>query len=139
MMIGEFIRIWAAGHLRKEEVLTTGGPYRFVRNPLYIGSFLIGIGFCLISGSVWVWIIMFAYFFLVYVPVVRYEEGVLREKFPEYSEYAAKVPASFPTLHPYSPSTSFSFDQVLRNKEYNAVIGIIAGFVLLYLRSAYFK
>jgi protein-S-isoprenylcysteine O-methyltransferase Ste14 len=136
--IGELIRIWAAGHLRKEEVLTTGGPYRFVRNPLYIGSFFIAIGFCLVSGSIWVWIIVIAYFLLVYVPVVKYEESVLREKFPEFINYSSRVPAFVPTLYPYEPSTSFSFDQVLRNKEYNAVIGIIAGFLLLYLLSAYF-
>ena len=105
--LGESIRIWAAGHLRKEEILTTGGPYRFVRNPLYIGSFLIAIGFSLVSGSIWVWIIVLVYFLMVYVPVVRYEEKILREKFPEYTEYASRVPRFFPTFR-----AIFSYDYI---------------------------
>ncbi|HSE41469.1 MAG TPA: isoprenylcysteine carboxylmethyltransferase family protein [Acidobacteriota bacterium] len=140
IIIGESIRIWAAGHLRKEEVLTTGGPYRFVRNPLYIGSFLIAIGFALISGSIWVWIIIVAYFLLVYVPVVLYEESVLRNKFPDFAEYASKVPRFIPAFHLYeSTSTKFSFEQVLRNKEYNAILGIVVAYALIVIDSAYLK
>jgi len=135
--LGELIRIWAAGHLRKEEVLTTGGPYRFVRNPLYIGSFLIAIGFALVSNSIWVWVIVLLYFLLVYVPVVGYEEKILREKFSEFAEYASKVPRFFPTFRAYSPTTTFSFQQVINNKEYNAVLGILLAYVLLFLRSEF--
>src|SRR6266700_3810098 len=58
---GEMLRIWAAGHLQKERILTTGGPYRFIRNPLYLGSFLIGIGFCLLADSIWIWMMALAY------------------------------------------------------------------------------
>jgi protein-S-isoprenylcysteine O-methyltransferase Ste14 len=134
--LGELIRIWAAGHLRKEEVLTTGGPYRFVRNPLYIGSFLIAIGFALVSNSIWVWIIVLLYFLLVYVPVVLYEEKILREKFPEYAQYASKVPRFFPTFQPFSPTTTFSLQQGINNKEYNAVLGIIVAYLLMFLRNA---
>jgi protein-S-isoprenylcysteine O-methyltransferase Ste14 len=140
VIIGEFIRIWAAGHLQKEKILTTGGPYRFIRNPLYLGSFLIAIGFGLISGSIWVWILIIAYFALVYIPVIRYEEMILREKFSEYSAYAAKVPALYPTVFPYSTSTTqFSFSQASRNREYNAVLGIIAVYIILIFVSAQFR
>ena len=134
--LGEVIRIWASGHLRKEEILTTGGPYQFVRNPLYIGSFLIAIGFCLVSGNIWIWVIVLLYFLVIYVPVVKYEERILREKFREFDAYASNVPAFYPTLRPYSASTSFSTDQVLKNKEYNAIMGIMAGYALLYFLSA---
>ena len=136
---GETIRIWAAGHLRKEEVMTTGGPYRMIRNPLYLGSFLIAIGFCLIAGSIWIWILMFAYFLLCYIPVIRFEENTLREKFPDqYDRYAAIIPAFYPTICPYpQSSTSFSIQQVLRNKEYNAVLGITVIYFLLFLKAKF--
>ena len=42
---GEILRVWAAGHLRKGQEVTTSGPYRFVRHPLYVGSAVMGVGF----------------------------------------------------------------------------------------------
>ncbi len=138
--VGELIRIWAAGHLQKEKILTTGGPYRFIRNPLYLGSFLIAIGFGLITGSIWVWVLILAYFVLVYIPVIKYEEMILREKFQEYSAYADKVPAFYPGFSPYSPSTTqFSFRQAWRNREYNAVLGIVAVYIILIFVSSRFS
>ena len=137
VVTGEAIRIWAAGHLHKEQILTTGGPYRMIRNPLYLGSFLIAIGFCGIAGSNWVWILMIGYFLLCYIPVIRYEEGILRKKFgATFTNYAAAVPAFYPSLPLYpQSSTTFSWQQVIRNKEYNAVIGIIVIYLLLFLKS----
>ena len=131
--LGEAIRIWASGHLRKEQVMTTGGPYRSIRNPLYLGSFLIAIGFCLVANSIWVWLLVIAYFALCYIPVVRHEESLLRKKFPaEYPSYSDAVPAFYPTPRLYGiRSTKFSWNQVLKNKEYNAVLGILAGYVYL--------
>lgn len=138
--IGELIRIWAAGNLHKEKILTTGGPYRLIRNPLYLGSFLIAIGFGLVSGSIWVWILIFAYFVLVYIPVIKYEEKILREKFSEYPAYAEKIPAFHPTIFPYPTSTTqFSFSQAWRNREYNAVLGIIAVYIILIFISSRFR
>ncbi|MCI0413422.1 isoprenylcysteine carboxylmethyltransferase family protein [bacterium] len=135
VVAGEAIRIWAAGHLRKEQLLTTGGPYRIIRNPLYLGSFLIAVGFCLVANSVWIWLLVAAYFALCYVPVIRHEESVLRGKFPgEFSQYSADVPALYPTIRLYpNISTQFSWQQVLRNKEYNAVLGILVGYAYLVL------
>jgi Phospholipid methyltransferase len=138
--IGELIRIWASGHLQKEKILTTAGPYRFIRNPLYLGSFLIAIGFGLVSGSIWVWILIVAYFVLVYIPVIKYEEMFLREKFQEYAAYADKVPAFYPAFSPYSTSTTqFSFRQAWRNGEYNAVLGIIIVYIILIFVSSRFS
>jgi protein-S-isoprenylcysteine O-methyltransferase Ste14 len=138
--LGELIRIWAAGNLQKEKILTTGGPYRFIRNPLYLGSFLIAIGFGLISGNIWVWIFIVAYFALVYIPVIKYEETILREKFPEYPAYAEKVPALYPTVFPCATSTThFSFQQAWRNREYNAVLGITAAYIILIFVSSKFS
>ena len=132
---GEALRFWAAGHLRKDQTLTTGGPYRLIRNPLYLGSFFMAVGFCLIAGSVWVWILVLLYFVLCYIPVIRYEERTLREKFgEEFARYSSLVPAFYPTVRMYPFSNSrFSFQQAMKNKEYNAVLGILAAFGILIL------
>jgi len=135
IFLGELLRIWAAGHLKKEEILTTGGPYRFIRNPLYFGSLLISLGFFLISDSYWVLLLIAFYLLISYIPVIRYEERILLEKFAAaFDEYSQNVPAFFPTIHSWkSPSTQFSWRQVWKNKEYNAIVGIVVVIVLLAL------
>ena len=50
--IGVFIRAWASGHIRKAETLAVSGPYAYTRNPLYVGSFIMGVGFTSAAG-VW--------------------------------------------------------------------------------------
>lgn len=138
VVVGEGLRIWAAGHLEKDKMLTTGGPYRWIRNPLYLGSFLIALGFCLVAGSLWIWILVAAYFVLCYLPVIRYEETFLAEKFPEdYPKYAEAVPGLYPGLKGYKKSSSkFSVRQAIKNKEYNALLGIVLGYTfLVFLRS----
>jgi len=137
IVAGEMLRIWAAGHLQKEKVLTTGGPYRWMRNPLYLGSLLIALGFYLCMDSRWILLIIVAYFALFFVPVVKYEERLLNEKFPEeYPPYADAIPAFFPTIRIWQyPTTHFSFRQVMKNKEYNAILGILLAYAyLLFLR-----
>lgn len=130
---GILLRIWASGHLKKEQILTTGGPYRVIRNPLYFGSLLVALGFFFITHSYWILLLTAVYFAISYVPVIRYEEKVLSEKFPGlYSEYSQKVPAFFPTFKPWKyPNTHFSWEQVWKNKEYGAVIGVALVIVLL--------
>ena len=131
---GEVLRVWAAGHLCKEKILTTGGPYRFTRNPLYLGSFLIAAGFCLVAGSLWIWLLTLLYFLLCYIPVIRHEETLLRQKFSnDFLAYASAVPAFYPQIKRYPvATTTFSFRQAIRNKEYNALLGIILAYVFLF-------
>src|SRR5882672_9355171 len=50
---GLLIRALASGHVRKNESLATSGPYAYTRNPLYLGSLLIGVGFALAARSLW--------------------------------------------------------------------------------------
>ena len=56
-LVGLAIRIWAAGCLRKFEQLTLSGPYLWSRNPLYLGSFLIGLGFTLAGAQLWLLVV----------------------------------------------------------------------------------
>jgi protein-S-isoprenylcysteine O-methyltransferase Ste14 len=129
--IGLLVRALAAGHLRKQEVLTKTGPYAYTRNPLYLGSAILAAG---AGVATWSWIsaaILCGYFAFFYSIVMRREEGELRAQFgAAFDEYAAAVPLFLPRLTPAtapvgSASGSFSFAQYKKNREYRAVIGFL--------------
>ena len=124
-IIGLVIRALASGHVRKNEQLTTTGPYSYTRNPLYLGSLIIALGFVIASRSWIVAAIAVALFFAIYVPVIRGEEEFLRARFSNFDEYARNVPRLFLRLTPYE-GTSGSFDRHLywKHREYNAAIGV---------------
>src|SRR5271166_72764 len=128
---GLLIRALASGNVRKNESLATSGPYAYTRNPLYLGSLLIGLGFCVAARSWWVGVVLVAMFFVIYLPVIRGEEAFLRRTFPEFEEYARRVPRMLPRLTPYSAtehegSIGFSWDLYLKHREYNALLGTLA-------------
>src|SRR5437763_14899208 len=120
---GLLIRALASGHVRKNEELATSGPYAYTRNPLYLGSLLIGIGFAIAARSSWIGVALVVMFFAIYLPVIRGEENFLRGKFPEFDGYARSVPRMFPRLWPLpgekEPSGGFSFELYRKHREYN--------------------
>jgi protein-S-isoprenylcysteine O-methyltransferase Ste14 len=127
---GLLVRALASGHVRKNEALATSGPYAYTRNPLYLGSLLIGIGFAVAARSWWVGFLLVVMFFAIYLPVIRDEETFLRRKFPEFDEYAQRVPRMLPRLTPPSAvateASGFSRALYLQHHEYNALGGALA-------------
>src|SRR6267143_6406887 len=128
---GLWIRALASGHVRKNEALTTSGPYAYTRNPLYLGSLMIGVGFALAARSWWTGIVLVAMFFAIYAPVIRDEENFLRQKFAEFDDYSRRVPRIFPTLTSHSgvgngTATGFSWNLYRQHREYNAFLGALA-------------
>ena len=127
---GLLIRALASGHVRKNEALATSGPYAYTRNPLYLGSLLIGIGFAAAARSWWVSAVLVVMFFAIYLPVIRDEEAFLRQKFPEFADYARQVPRMFPRIMPRAgtqgSSGGFSMSLYLKHREWNALIGALA-------------
>src|SRR5580692_391504 len=124
---GLMIRALASGHVRKNETLATSGPYAYTRNPLYLGSLLIGVGFAVAARSWWVGIALVIMFFAIYLPVIRNEEAFLRQKFPEFEEYARQVPRMLPRLTASSnesEASRFSLDLYLKHREWNALLGV---------------
>jgi protein-S-isoprenylcysteine O-methyltransferase Ste14 len=111
---GLLARTWAAGTLRKRQQLATTGPYAWVRNPLYVGSFLMMIGFgALMQNAVSLWIVIGPVAWL-YWHAVQCEERNLGRLFPnDWPAYAAGVPRFFPRR----------LGQWLRNSEYQAWVG----------------
>jgi len=122
---GLAIRAIASGQLRKNEDLATTGPYSYTRNPLYLGSMLIGIGFALAARSLWIWILLAMMFTAIYVPVIRSEEAFLRSKFPAFELYAQRVPRLLPQWSSESLTANFSSALYLKHREYNALIGAV--------------
>jgi protein-S-isoprenylcysteine O-methyltransferase Ste14 len=126
---GLLVRALASGHVRKNESLATSGPYAYTRNPLYLGSLLIGVGFAIAARSWWVGVALIAMFFAIYLPVIRDEEAFLRQKFPEFEEYARRVPRMLPRLtasSTESEASRFSLDLYLKHREWNALLGALA-------------
>src|ERR1039458_7832998 len=99
---GLLIRALASGHVRKNESLATSGPYAYTRNPLYLGSLLMGLGFAAAARSWWVGLALVVMFLAIYLPVIRDEEAFLRRTFPEFEEYALRVPRMLPRFTAYS-------------------------------------
>ncbi|MFZ0771372.1 MAG: isoprenylcysteine carboxylmethyltransferase family protein [Candidatus Sulfotelmatobacter sp.] len=138
---GLLIRALASGHVRKNESLATSGPYAYTRNPLYLGSLLIGLGFAAAARSWWVGIALVVMFFAIYLPVIHDEEAFLRQKFPEFDDYARQVPRMFPRLVRAANSLSeapagFSLDLYLKHREYNALLGALAMMAALLVKMA---
>jgi len=128
---GLLIRALASGHVNKNEALATSGPYAYTRNPLYLGSLLIGLGFCVAARSWWVAAALVAMFLVIYIPVIRDEEEFLRRKFPEFEDYSARVPRMLPRFTWASgekgqSSPGFSMNLYVRHREYNALLGTAA-------------
>ena len=106
--IGTVIRVWAGGHLTRDQQLTTSGPYAYTRNPFYLGRLFLLIGFGIMSGlsNVIAWVILIialVIFFGYYMPrKEKREGGRLRDLFgPDYEQWKANVPSLFPRLTPY--------------------------------------
>jgi protein-S-isoprenylcysteine O-methyltransferase Ste14 len=140
---GLMIRVLASGHVRKNESLATSGPYAYTRNPLYLGSLLMGLGFAVAARSWWVGLVLVVMFLAIYLPVIRDEEGFLRRKFPEFDEYALRVPRMFPRLTRApsagsEASAGFSMDLYLKHREYNALLGALAMMAVLIVKMTRF-
>lgn len=140
-LVGLLLRAWAAGHIRKNSVLATSGPYAFTRNPLYLGSFLLGLGFTIGSGR-WPLGILFAVLFLgIYLPVMRVESRTLAQLFGEsFQQYSRVVPLFFPRLTPYrggEEKMEFDGSLYLRYREYRAALGLVIAWGLLVFKAYY--
>jgi len=127
-VIGECLRLWAAGHLEKSREVTRSGPYRHTRHPLYLGSSIIGVGIAVASHHLVVAGMVVGYMLLTLTAAMRSEEAHLREKFGDaYDAYAEKRAA--PMDRP------FSWPRAIGNREHHTMIGLATGLALLALKS----
>lgn len=124
-LAGVLIRAWASGHIRKAKTLAVSGPYGYTRNPLYLGSMILGLGFTVASGVWWLAIVFCILFLGIYLPVMRVEIGDMRRIFgEEFEEYERNVPLLIPRFTVWK-NTGEKFDLKLYSqyREYRAAIG----------------
>ena len=142
VLLGLWLRGYAAGYVKKNAELTTTGPYAYTRNPLYLGSMLIALGFGAAAGS-WILVaVLVALFAAIYIPTIQGEERYLRAHFPGFEAYAARVPRLLPRLSavpgPGARGSAahgvFSRERYLHHREYNAAMGAGAIYLVLALR-----
>jgi len=140
-VIGILIRAWASGHIRKNRELAVSGPYAYTRNPLYLGSFLLGTGFTAASGFWWIPILFCILFLGIYLPVMNVEKVDLKGLFGKaYDEYAEHVPLFFPRLTAWKKSgEKFDFQLYLNYREYRAALGLIFALGILAAKVIFFK
>lgn len=138
-LAGEGLRTWASGTIVKNDLLATGGPYGFVRNPLYVGSYLLGLGVTLMGRQPWVGLGFAVGFPLIYGPLVRKEEKRMLEKHGDgFLAYAVNVPRFIPNMKarprswgPYDPRRMWTV-----HREWRAWAGLAAVTLYLLLRAA---
>lgn len=103
IIFGALLRMSARGYKKsisqQGQALVTGGPYKLVRNPMYLGTFLISVGFIFPLFPLWTIIIFSTVFYLRFVIQIKKEEQFLLHSFgSSYAEYCKKVPAFIPTF-----------------------------------------
>lgn len=136
-LLGLGLRAWAAGHLRKEKELAVSGPYRFTRNPLYLGTLLIAAGMVAAARS-WPAAALLAAYFAVFYPAIVWEErDRMKALFPEaYGSYERAVPLFLPIPGRTGAGNGARFEGRLfrKNKEGRAVLGTVAFWGLMVLK-----
>ncbi|MBI5787662.1 MAG: isoprenylcysteine carboxylmethyltransferase family protein [Candidatus Schekmanbacteria bacterium] len=122
---GLMVRLWASGHIDKDGSLANSGPYAYTRNPLYLGSLIMALGFCWALSSYVLFALVAILFSLIYYPTMIEEEKKLFKKFgKEFKLYQKSVPRLFPNrLIPIKRSIKkFSWSQVRQNHEWRAIL-----------------
>ena len=136
LMAGIALRIWARGHFERGRLATTG-PYALVRHPLYIGSFLLGLGVALMTGRPLLPPAFAGAFIAMYWPKALREENWQRARWgADWERYAAAVDPLVPRglgRRASGPGRRFSWSRVVRNGEWQTWLGAAAALVALWL------
>jgi len=134
-MVGEGLRIWAAGHLNKSREVTSSGPYRWFGHPLYAGSAMMGAGLAIAANDLVVTLIIAAYLAITITAAIRSEEAFLRQAFGDQYERYRRGSAG--NSGATSPPRRFNLAQAIANREHRAVAGLAIAVLLLVLKATY--
>jgi protein-S-isoprenylcysteine O-methyltransferase Ste14 len=143
-LLGQALRVWVLGQVQngtsgqndylEAVALNTAGPYAHVRNPLYVGNFLICLGLAAAAGNVWAGALGLGFFVFEYAFIVPAEEGFLRERFgAAYDAYCRSVPRWFWRLRAANDlplSSHFDWQRALK-KEHNPFAAWASGLLVL--------
>lgn len=113
VVLAALIRTWASAYLSADVVyagpvktasLVADGPYRFVRNPLYLANVLLAIGMGTLASRLGFVLLNALMLVFSYRLILREEGELARAQGAGYAAYCARVPRLFPALTPRTPS-----------------------------------
>lgn len=141
IIVGEFFRTLSSGYIEKDSSLSMGGTYSITRNPLYLGNFLMGLGFMIIANQPVLLILFLVLFALIYyATIVDEERGLLQRYGSEFLLYMSSVPRFFPKPWKWnSHQRSFDWSLVMKHREYNTWLGILGGIFLFITKMVLLK
>ena len=142
VLLGIALRAWGGGcagaHTRNATIeaprLVTGGPYAFVRNPIYLASIVLGLGMVGLIGDPWMFGLYVGVFIFLYTSIVPAEEAFLRRTFPEeFAHYCENVPRMIPRLRPWRDAAPVRFARsaIFGEARLGLVLAGIYGFMRL--------
>jgi len=131
VIVGQAIRIWSSGYLNKMDELITAGPFAIGRNPLYIGSFFISLGYFVMCNQPVIWVLGPVLFWVFHCGAIIYEEQMLLDKFGDsFRKYCKSVPRWISWPRSLTGEGEFTLQQLLLNKEYKGTIGTVITIML---------
>ena len=155
VVLGELMRLWAVRHIgvisrtraARLGPVVSSGPFRLVRNPIYLGNMTLWMGFALCARLPWMVPVVAVLLGLQYHAIVQWEEGLLEaQRGPEYTAYAARVPRWIPRwtrmerggsaaarTEQQSPPGRFSWGETFFS-ERGTLLAIATGCVLMWLK-----
>ena len=150
LLVGAALRSWGAGHLVKNDDLTTTGPYAHLRHPLYLGTILIGTGFAIALGGaigLVVVAVLWPWFAFSYFPrKERAESERLEARYGDrFAAYRASVPALRPRLRPWAEGrasgrseapTEWALARYSENNELGTLLAVVGGWSAFFLRAS---
>jgi len=138
VVLGEGLRIWATGHLQKNQDVTTTGPYAYVKNPLYLGTFLLMVGFCVMANQFLLMVVGAGVFIFYYAPYKKRKEADrLAQRFGQaWMDYEASVPDYWPRWTPYEHRGRgrWNIYLFLTNSEHETLLVVLVGIAALSLK-----
>ena len=128
LLIGLAVRSWSAGTLNKSRELTMVGPYSLVSNPLYVGSFLMMMGFCVLCRDWPTMLFVAGPMSYLYWKQVRFEEDKLSRMFPlQWGDYIKSTPRFVPVRLNRAVLGGWSLFEWQRNREHQAIVASLLG------------
>ncbi|MCJ7579617.1 MAG: isoprenylcysteine carboxylmethyltransferase family protein [Candidatus Aminicenantes bacterium] len=139
VLSGLAFRIHSAGYLHGRHIVTeieaeffcASGPYSYIRNPLYLGNFVVDLGIVITFNIWWLFPVYFSEFIFLYSIIIPYEEKFLKKQFGKtYEDYKSQIPAVFPSRKKYKCE-----EKVIPNRiaSFKSELPLIISLVLVYI------
>jgi protein-S-isoprenylcysteine O-methyltransferase Ste14 len=144
MLLGIAFRMYTAGYLSGAHTTTsinadhicTSGPFAYIRNPLYLGNFVIGLSLAIAFNEWYGYLVFAIHYVTAYSILIPYEEKFLADKFGEtFTEYCAHSRRFFPKLKPFKggPKVTPNFKLGILSEKYYFLILILLFAILFFL------